>query len=71
MFSSSAQDLTESNVEKADCDMRQGDKISANDVGELTSNKEKEKSLIIPVVCILQFFHWNHVDLILLLLVNN
>ena len=47
----------ELNAEKVECDMHQGNKVGASVVGELTRSKVKVKSLIIPVVCILEHFH--------------
>ena len=49
MFSSSVQDLATSTVAKAlevdkiECDMRQGDKVGASDVGELVHTVNKVK----------------------------
>ena len=56
-FSSSAQDLTASdlskelNVDKVECDMHQGDKVVTSAVGELTRTKDKAKLQLIPVDC--------------------
>ena len=58
-------------VEKVESDMHQGNKVGAYSVGELTRIFDKAKSLIIPVFCVLQHFHLNHVCFILLLLGNN
>ena len=76
-FSSSVQDLAaitaskELKVEKVERDTHQGDEVGAGAVGELTRSFNKVKLLIIPVVCILQYLHLNHIYLILLLLGNN
>ena len=57
MFYSYVQDLAAStaskelNADKVECYMRQGDKVSASTVGELTRKKDKVKLQLIPVNC--------------------
>ena len=77
VLSSSVQDLAASaaskelKVKKVECDVHQGDKVGASTVGELTRSFNKVNLLIIPVVCILQHLHLNHVCFILPLLGSN
>ena len=59
MFSSSVQDLSASavakelEVDKVECDVHQGDKVSASDVGELVRTVNKVKLLFIHIIVVL------------------
>ena len=72
-FSSSVQDLTESavpkelEVDKVECGMRQGDKVGASPVGELSRTVSNVKLLFIHIVLVLQCFNLNHIFSLIIL----
>ena len=63
MFSCSVQDLAassvakESQVDKVECEMRQGDKVGASAVGELVRTLNKVNLLFIHIVVVVQYFN--------------
>ena len=73
-FSSSVQDLAASaaskelNVDKVECDVRQGDKVGASSIEELTRKKDKLKLQLIKLDCNSQCSYLNTTDFISLML---